>query len=90
MNNWALYTKEQLLEMHKEIAAEFNKRNAAEKAVAIQKFAAGDKVWYIGRGGVRMNCTIEKILRTNVDVITTNGDRVRCPANLLHFQMENK
>ena len=86
MINFTVYTNEQLLDLNKAICAELSARRTEANAGAVRKFGQGDKVFYIARGGAKVLCTVEKPLRTNVDVITTKGNLVRVPASMLKFQ----
>lgn len=76
---------EQLRELNEQVCAELSARRTAANAMAIRKFAPGDKCFYKARGNTTVFCTFEKPLRTNVDVITTSGRQMRVPAALLQF-----
>lgn len=86
--DFAQYSNEQLLDLNKAICAELSARRTEANAGAVRKFAAGDKVYYISRNKTRVNATVEKPLRTNVDVVTDSGKPMRVPASMLKFQNE--
>ena len=85
MNDYSKYTKDQLLALNEEICAEIRARNAVEKATAIRKFSVGDKVFFVHKG-FKTLCTVTKVLRTNIDVVTDAGRPWRVPANIVQFQ----
>lgn len=83
--NLASMSKAELLELNKAVCENIRKLEAVEKAVAIHKFSAGDAVWFKTPKLGRVNAKVEKVLRTNVDVIANNGVKWRIPANHLNL-----
>lgn len=86
--NLSEYTIEQLHDLNKAICAEISARRTEKNAAAVRNFAAGDKVYYISKHKLKVLATVEKPLRTNVDVITSSGQLMRVPASMLKFQDE--
>lgn len=81
-------TKDELLALNKRICERIREINSFEKARAIRGIVVGDKMFFIHKGQ-RVNCIVEKVLRTNVDVTADPWPwnvKWRVAANLLQFR----
>lgn len=82
MNKINEMSKTELLELNKIICTRIRALDAQENAIKITTFAPGDAVYFVHRG-IQVYCVVDRVLRTNVDVTTTQGKKWRVAANLL-------